>query len=256
MNIHSQSISGQRILCALLILFSTLVGCQEDPPTPVVDPPIYLCDSLGLGNLDANRAGGSSFTFVNNPDAPVDYVIECFPRILVDAKVEPGTVIEFGNDAGFDIQRDGSFSVVGTVGDTIIFRGTNPAKGWWRGIAFNEDDIRNELKYVVIDGPGGAKLLQGGLSAGVFNTTASLKMQHTTISNSLSDGFYNAGIGDLDLFANNHFEGNEGFPVTIHANEFHKLDGTGSTYLNNSPNQVRMAISGGSVLTVTEPQTR
>ena len=255
MKVIPQSKNGLWILYALLILIITVNSCKEKPVEPMEEPPIYLCDVLGLGNMDQNRVGGDSFVFENNPNAPVDYVIECFPRILVDAKVEPGTVIEFGNDAGFDVQKGGSFSVVGTVNDTIIMRGTNSTKGWWRGIAFNEDDIRNELNYVIIDGAGGTKLLQGGLSAGVFNSTPNLKVSNATISNSMSYGLFNGGLGAMSKFENNHFSGNEDYPVVIHANDFGKLDGRNSTYTDNNPNMIQMTISGGSVITVTESQT-
>jgi hypothetical protein len=240
------------LLCTVLI-FSACDN-DDDEPGPV-EPPILLCEVFGLGNLDENRVGATTFTFENNPNAPVDYVIDCFPRVLVDATIEPGTVIEFGEDAGLYILGDGSLSASGTAADPIIMRGTNSAKGWWRGIAFGESDIRNELNYVTIDGAGGRNTIQGGEFVALFDNTEGLKVQNTTISNSNNYGFIKTGSGNLGAFSNNSFIDNEGFPLYIHANKLHQLDGTDSKYTGNGMNMIRMAITGGSVLTVLEDQT-
>jgi hypothetical protein len=249
----------QALLTCLALMAILISGCKntdpDEEPTPEPEPPILLCEELGLGNLDATKAGGNTFTFVNNPNAPVDYVIDCFPRVLVDATIEPGTVIEFGENGGLYVTGDGSLSAVGTAGDTIIMRGTNATQGWWRGVAFGADDPRNALSYVVIDGAGGTATIQGGFNTALFDNTSNLKVTHTTISRSNDYGFVKSGLKDFGAFSNNTFTDNNGFPVWVHANLLGQLDGSGSRYQGNGNNMIKMAISGGSVITVVSDQT-
>ncbi len=252
------SFSTQKLL-SYLFLFGLLIcsACKKDDDASgdVIDPPILLCEVYGLGNMDENNMKGTTFTFENNPNAPVDYVIDCFPRVLVDVTIAPGTVIEFGEDAGLLVLMDGSLSAVGSAVEPIIMRGTSTAKGWWRGIAYGVTDIRNELNHVTIDGAGGLNTIQGGSNVALFDNSNGLKIQNTTISNSGDYGFIKSGLEDLGAFSNNIFTNNEGFPVYIHAEKLSQLDGTGSTYTNNGSNMIQMAITSGSVITVVTNQS-
>ena len=75
------------------------------------------------------------------------------PQKLV---LRPGVVIEFGNDAGIDVnQKTGALVADGTAADPIKLIGYLPnTKGVWAGILFESNNIENKLNYCIIDGAG------------------------------------------------------------------------------------------------------
>ena len=70
--------------------------------------------------------------------------------------LKPGVVIEFGNDAGIDVnQKTGALMADGTAADPIKLIGYLPnTKGVWAGILLESNNIENKLNYCIIDGAG------------------------------------------------------------------------------------------------------
>src|SRR5690606_8439617 len=110
-------------------------SCSKDDDTIEevvlqIDPPIVLDCNF----FKENRV------LINNPNAPVDYLITCVMPVRADIIIEAGVVIEFEQDAGIEVDDfnipNASLAVNGTSDKPVIFRGVQKEKGYWRGIMF------------------------------------------------------------------------------------------------------------------------
>ncbi len=221
---------------------------DDDDDTGIIEPPIYICDSIGSSLRD-------DFVFVDRPNAPVDYVIDCILRIEADVTINAGVVIEMGADAGVYVRSGGTLKAVGTATNPITFAGVLKQKGYWGGIAMQSTSVLNELSYLDISHAGGKNVIQGGPFASFYNAGGSLKFTNNTLSMGLNYGIISTATSEFGNFANNTITSHDEYPVYIHANDFHELDGSGSTYTGNAKDMIRMALSPGSVITVTTNQT-
>ena len=160
------------------------------------------------------------------PTCP-DYLVTSRGFVFADLVIEPGTTVVFGSGAGLE-NRSGSIQAVGTAVAPITFRGTDPTPGWWKGIAFTENDQRNELTHAIVDGAGSGRIGTGldDNAVGV-DGNARLTMTHTLVRNSGGVGLrVGGGVGgSLAGFASNRFESNAGVPVELRLGDYvHYLD--------------------------------
>src|SRR5690606_24564593 len=130
MKIFKQTHRLTIVAVASLMLFS----CSSDDDTPdgpiAIVPPIILdCGSLEQGD----------HTLVDNPDAPVDYIITCEAKVNGKLTVEAGVVIAFEPDASLRIFEDGSLQMIGTEAKPFVLTGIQPEKGFWRGMLIDSN---------------------------------------------------------------------------------------------------------------------
>lgn len=160
------------------------------------------------------------------PTCP-DYLVTSRGFVFADLIIEPGTTVVFGSGAGLE-NRSGSIQAVGTAEAPITFRGLDPTPGFWKGIAFAENDVRNELTHAIVDGAGLGRIGTGldDNAVGV-DGNARLRMTHTVVPNSAGVGLrVGGGVGgSLAGFATNRFEANAGVPVELRlGDDVHYLD--------------------------------
>lgn len=156
---------------------------------------------------------------VDNPDAPVDYIITCNMAVRANIRIEPGVVIEFEENAGIDIDdfniSSASLSAVGTADKPIVFRGAKKEAGFWRGIMFNSNSASNKLIHTRVEDAGGMRFNSNGdLGAVHVYAGGRLTMENTTVSNSKTYGL-NAVYGDSEMTLNNNKFTNNDAPVII-----------------------------------------
>src|SRR5690606_21342611 len=86
------------VAVASLMLFSCSSdddGLEPDDPT-VINPPIVLdCDFFNTDQV-----------LVDDPEAPVDYIITCETHVKAKLTVEPGVVIAFEPSAALFVEKD------------------------------------------------------------------------------------------------------------------------------------------------------
>ena len=221
------------IVGLIFIAFS----CQEkEEPQAEELPPIALaCDYF-----NQDRA------LVNDPERPVDYLIDCFMNINGSSSItiEPGTVIAFSENAGMRIDGTTKFEAMGNSNEPIVFTGTSKSKGHWRGLIFYSSNNSNILQHVEIEYAGGTPFsttspAYGGSVAVAHQT--SIKFDHLKISNGGSHGMQLTGRESTILASNLTINGNEGVPVQISAYQAHIFDqsssfsGNSSDYINIVP---------------------
>ncbi len=233
------------ILIVGCLLFTA--ACKTDPDCPG-DPECVTCpgdpscppETVDASTINFNCSDlNGDFTFENNPDAAVDYLIDCTLNIDFDVVVEPGTVIAFAEGASIAIKDDGSLKALGTAAEPIVFQGEEDAKGYWKGIGIQSNSLKNQFDHVRVYNAG---------SNYVFccNNYASIAVENTgrlDISNSILDGGAGHGLvvefdGVLGNYANNTISNHDLNPMYISPQQLSALDGVTSTYTDNIDNTI------------------
>ena len=186
-------------LCSLALIATS---CSSDDPVepPVnVDPILLDCDYF-----IENR------TLVDNPNAPIDYIVSCVSQVRANLIVEPGVVIAFTPDSGLILREDvSSIKAVGTANQPIVFTGTQPTRGSWRGIFVESENSLNIMEFVTVSYGGGQAFNSNGDRGNVIvYADGALTLKNCTVNNSLTSGL-NAVYGNTRLtLQNNVFSGN------------------------------------------------
>src|SRR5699024_9223651 len=180
----------------------------------------------------------------DNPNAPVDYIIGCDPKIEGDFTVDAGVVVDFEKDAGLQLGNNKNIKIQmnGTADKPIILTGMQKDKGSWRGIQIASDNTANQMNYVTVEYAGQTGRGGWGQKGSVIGVAGGvMKMDHCTIQHGAIyglhwvDGALNAG--ELVL-SNSTFTGND-IPVHTSVNHINSIDGT-STYTGNVNNYVEL----------------
>lgn len=168
------------MLCALSLV---AVSCSSDDnveQVPVNADPILLDCDYFLENR----------TLVDNPAAPVDYIISCVSQVRANLTIEPGVVIAFTPDSGLDFfETVSSLHAVGTANKPIILTGTQPTRGSWRGLFIDSGNLSNIMEHVTVSYAGGQAFNSNGDRGNIIvYAYAALTLKNCNINNSQSSG--------------------------------------------------------------------
>ena len=187
------------VLCSLALIAAS---CSSDDPVepPVNVDPIQLdCDYFNQDRI-----------LVDNPDAPVDYIVSCVSQVRGSLLIEPGVVIAFTPDSGLAFQETvSSLQAIGTANKPIVFTGTQPSPGSWRGIFMESGNPTNIMEHVTVTYGGGQAFNSNGDRGNIIvYADGALTLKNCTISNSQTSGL-NAIYRNTSLaLQNNSFIGN------------------------------------------------
>lgn len=230
------------LAAASLVLFSCSSDDDAiiDDPIGEIMPPIILDCSFFNENTDIH--------LTDNPDAPIDYIVTCDPKVSGDFIVDAGVVIEFESDAGLILGKDnnGKIQMNGTADKPIILSGTQKEKGTWRGVQVSSDNPANEMKYVTIEyagqtGRGG--WAQKGALIGVAGGV--MEIEHCIIQYNALYGLHWVG-GTLDAgkltLSNSIFTKND-IPIQTSPNHINSIDNS-SSYTGNVNDYIKLIEKG------------
>lgn len=203
----------------------TLVACKKkdnDGPAGGTDDPITLDCSFF-------NESGKDIILTDNPDAPVDYIVDCNAKIQGDLTIEPGVVIEFTGNAGFVFETNSNYKIDmrGTSSKPIVLSGKQKDKGFWRGIFTTSNHPANAIEYVTIEYAGSSS--QGNNMVGAIKgrSGAVLNIKNSTIQHNKEYGIYwDNGGGDLTV-SNTKITGND-VPVKTSVNHVNRIDNNSS----------------------------
>jgi len=165
-----------------------------------------------------------------------------------DINVNSGLAIEAGasfsaaSETFITVNTNGYLIAEGTASDKITFTAEDTGNGW-RGIFFQSNNNLNSLDHVEISYGGNASGPSSGVEPasigmeGFFDSK--LKINNTTISNSLNYGLYAEGGAEITEFSNNTFNDNDGFPIGSNIFNACEVDNA-STFSNNGTNAVEV----------------
>ncbi|MEL6255237.1 MAG: hypothetical protein AAFR87_24725 [Bacteroidota bacterium] len=172
---------------------------------------------------------------LRNGSSAVDYVVptNCVVDVTAALTIEPGTVIQMGENSGFGVYDNGSFNLLGTASEPIIIKGSTANRGWWRGIHIETDFSSNQMEYVQISDAGANYVYCCNTVASVFLKGASISMKNTRITNGDGIGLYTTNEAELREFESNTISNHNEFPLSMTIIEAQQLDGTASDFSGN-----------------------
>lgn len=191
------------------------------------------------------------FNLVCDPDQP-DYLVSGFVGVDAFLTIEPGVIIAFEANAGLVVGQfgGGAISAIGTSSEPIVFTGQTKAKGFWGGLVFETNDVRNELDYVIVEYAGSdiiADDILGGVRGGVSvdvepgSAASSLKLKNSVLRENDGYGLIMEWFSQLREFSNNTFENNTDAAVLTEAVNVGALDASSSYAGGNGFDGVEIA---------------
>ncbi len=226
------------ILCSALFLFS----CSSDDngdggDSDVINPPIVL----DCAYFDENE----NIHLTDDPDAPVDYIITCDPKIADELIIDAGVIIEFENNAGLQFKSDvnAKIQMNGTADKPIILTGVQKDKGSWRGLLLTSNNPANQMNHVTIEFAGQKRSGGWGLEGAVIGASkAVMKMDNCTFRHNAVFGLHWNGSSALDAgeltLSNSTFTKND-IPIETSINHINTVDAS-STYTGNDKDYISL----------------
>ena len=175
---------------------------------------------------------------VNEEDAGlIDYLVVGDVNVTANLTIEPGVHIQFQEDRSLNIASSGTILAEGSESDSIIFTSANVAgETRWKGIYIASASSQNSIKYAKVNYSGNSNINFTGAdypAAIGIEASGNIKIENCSFENNLGYAVYaDDDGGQLNTFANNHFENNEN-AVAVWVNEVEDLDAT-TTFTNNT----------------------
>lgn len=222
-----------------LFLASLIYSCSKEKNTKPEgkNPAIELDCDFFEENKDIH--------LVDDPEAPVDYIISCDPTIAGDLIIDAGVVIAFENNAGLQIKSgvNAKIQMNGTANKPIILTGVQKNKGSWRGLLLTSNNPANQMKYVTVEYAGQNRPGGWGLEGAVIGATkAVMKMEHCTLQHNAVFGLHWNGSSSLDAgeltLSNSIFTKND-IPIETSINHINTID-AGSTFSGNNNDYISL----------------
>ncbi len=171
-------------------------------------------------------------------------------EIDVEARltIEPGTLIEFEDSAGLEVDSSGILVAEGESGNPITFVGTEASPGWWNGIFFTagSNHVDNALDHVYIADAGGDSLRRTSDASVIITSDAQASITNSTIEDGAGYGLFVFYDGELAAFEENELTGHEEAPIRSGTIHLHHFDAA-SAYTGNGADVVIGGHTGPSV---------
>ena len=238
MKITTRINSWQVLTAIFLFSWSIFSSCKKDDPViPKNSDPIELL----CGELDVPR------TLANDPDRPVDYLIQCNMKVSADLIIEPGVVIAFDAGRGLEITKDGSLNATGTASEPILFTGVEKVKGSWAGIMIQSSSPLNKMQYVIVEYGGQAGFWPNSLNGNVNTwSNARLAMTHCQLNKSFTFGLNTFHLGPSEVILNNNTYKDNQAPLRINGRDLW-IPSLTDDYTGNVENKVEVVLSGAEI---------
>lgn len=234
------SIKTKKSVLLFSALFIGLSACKKDNPEPNDgsssgaggnEPAITLdCDYFNQDRV-----------LVDNPNAPVDYIINCEMNVNESLTVEPGVVIAFTSEASMKINQNASLTMVGTESKPIILTGVQKEKGLWRGMLIESNNASNKMKYVTIEYAGSSSASHSGgmVPAGLqVDKGGDVTIDHCTFRHCKNYGLFWSSSNYISI-TNSTFTKNDVPVITEGWNQI-KLYNNTNTYTGNENDYVHL----------------
>ena len=168
------------------------------------DIPAYVkaTDASMIDPATTFTANKNNVVFIQFGDATLDeettwrslavpYRFDGGVEVRAHLTIEPGAHLEFRENVPLNIDKGGSLTAIGTPDNPVIFTGTEESSGYWSGIYFESDTMKNILRNVAIRF-GGSKSGATHGCVGIF-PTGSATVEASTISSCPVGIFVNRG---------------------------------------------------------------
>jgi hypothetical protein len=156
--------------------------------------------------------------------------------------ISEGTTMRFESNVGLEVSgADGYLIAKGTTSEKVVFTGVTEAAGFWQGIVFFTNNVKNELDHTIIS-YGGSSAFGAGVpqaNVGIENGDR-LKISNSEIFGSGDYGIYFESGSLLSGFENNILRDNTGFPLALTMSNATKIDANSTFNIGNGDNTVEV----------------
>jgi len=179
-------------------------------------------------------------TLKNDPDKPVDYIVDCLAQVTGRLIVEPGVVIQFDDDTGLMFLGNGSINAKGTAENKIVFTSRTKQTGAWRGLYIESASVNNVLEHTRLEYAGGNSFNSNdNRGAIVLWTNSRLSIDFTEILNSENNGI-SMEYDDANLqMTNSRIRNTVGTPIITSASNVTRLDKS-NDFSGNQTDRIRV----------------
>ncbi len=191
---------------------------------------VYAVEIFGSDSKDGDELNYA------NLSGDASYYVTGDLSVSADITINPGARFEFEQDKKMTILSAGMLMANADGDESIVFTSAKAYAGiYWKGIAIESADARNELNNVQISYAGNTEWdfadFKDKKAALALKTDGQIKLKNTEISNSNGYGVY-ARYGEFSEFANNTFADNSGTAIGLFANLTSKID-EGTSFTGN-----------------------
>ncbi len=221
-----------RIISLFIIsVFLVFSACEKEEPDEQ--------QQSGPRELDCSIT--SPTTLKNNPDLPVDYVVNCLVSVNEALTIEAGTVIEFANEAGLSVAEAVNAAIMaeGTSAEPVILKGTADVEGYWKGIRVLSTNPLNSLRHTHISNAGSSSFNGADIQSPI-KVEGKLRIQNCIIKDSPSVGIHVGSWAPDDAiagFSGNIIENCGSYPIEIALAQLQEIDAN-SIYNANQKNKI------------------
>lgn len=167
---------------------------------------------------------GSDLTLTDDVDGGVDYIVDCEAAVRGELIIEPGVIIQFKEDAGFDVSGEGTITAEGTAEKPIVFTAEEQVAGFWKGFYISSGSVKNKLDHVEFEYAGGDQFNSNGDKGSIIlYADGQLSLTNSLITKSANFGLNNNYEAEL-TFSNNTITESELQPISIEANLMGEID--------------------------------
>ncbi len=223
--------AGGFFFLGLIFLLGT--GCTVgDPDANDTNDNQQTGDDAGFSDTD-DTGGQDTCTELSQADinggVTLDdecYVVHGTPTVSDGQLViAAGTTVYFGDEAGIEIQSDGSLTAEGTSDDPVYLLGLEEEPGYWMGLRFRSNSADNRLEHVELEHAGHSRwhstsqVTRGGV---VFQGSARLAISDSIFRHNQFAGVSAEVTGRSFSVESTNFESNE-TPLVISAGNMEGL---------------------------------
>lgn len=217
--------SNSKMIFSILLLSIILVSsCEKETLNPENKNPIVLDASF----FDKEQ------TLSHTEGKTVDYTISELINLEKPLIINDGTIIEFGADAGFNVEQTGSINIQGTRSSRAVLTGKSKTNGYWRGILFNTNSSQNKLHFVDIDYAGSTSFNSNGDQASVIVWgDAKLSVLSSSITSSGANGISAVYSNSKLTISDTKITSCKEVPLVLNVDYIESLDGSNDFEGNN-----------------------
>lgn len=219
------------------VVCSMLMACHKEETAKTVTLP----KSITAATIYTKQGSGKE----------PDYIIDGSIEIKAPVSFDPGVVVVLKKGSQLIIQPGGSLVAKGSTSASVVFKGEENRKGFWRGFVFQSNDTLSHLRYCEILNAGGDPAADATGNAAIYLTGKSrLVLQYTVIDSCNGFGLnILSAEARLDSFSANTFKNCTLGPVMCSPVYFSKLDST-SNYKCSENAMITGLAQAGNKLTV------
>lgn len=227
------------VVAAGLMLFSSCSKNEDVAPNNIMQ---YRNESSQSQTLDVSEI--NTDMVLEDRVNGVDYTITGNVQVNANLTIRPGVTIMFKDNAGIQVNAQGSLTAIGSNGNLILFTSESGRRSAWKGITLLSNSARNVISYSKIEHGGAANSFgSGNVIVGSGANSATVEISHNEITASGTDAIVVSEGSKLNGFTGNKVHTNSAFPLNMHITDAGSLS-DGNQFVNNGKEFIKVSGTG------------